>query len=90
MTEEQITELYEKFEPEVLKKIDAKNFKKICEFLVFEGIDFIDEIIINYLDLFLIDYKDFANRYQTLKIKYGPNLAEQIANDLNLLEEMFQ
>lgn len=89
MTEEQVMELYDKFEPKIFEQVDEENFKRICEFLISEKIDFIDELIMNYFDLFLIEYKDFVNRYQTLKIKYGSNLTEQIANDLNLLEELF-
>lgn len=81
-------ELINKFEPHVIKNIDIENLNKIVRFLMIEKFDYIDEIVENYLDLFLIDYEEFVNKYQLLKIKYGENLVELISEDLGILEEL--
>lgn len=81
-------ELINKFEPHVIKNIDMENLNKIINFLVLEKFDYIDEIVENYLDLFLIDYEEFVNKYQLLKNKYGENLVELISENLGILEEL--
>lgn len=81
---------YDKYETSVLKNIDMKNFDAIVEFLKGKNMDFIDELIIDYLDLFLIPYNEFVKKYNKLEEKYGENLVEKIGNDMNILEEFYQ
>lgn len=81
-------ELINKFEPHIIKNIDMTNFNKIINFLVSEKFDYIDEIVENYLDLFLIDYEKFINNYATLKNKYGENLVGLISENIGILEEL--
>lgn len=82
--------IYDKYETSVLKNIDMKNFDAIIEFLKGKNMDFIDELIIDYLDLFLIPYNEFVKKYNKLEEKYGENLVEKIGNDMNILEEFYQ
>ena len=81
---------YDKYETSVLKNIDMKNFDAIIEFLKGKNMDFIDELIIDYLDLFLIPYNEFVKKCNKLEEKYGENLVEKIGNDMNILEEFYQ
>lgn len=81
---------YNKYETSVLKNIDMKNLDAIVEFLKGKNMDFIDELIIDYLDLFLIPYNEFVKKYNKLEEKYGENLVEKIGNDMNILEEFYQ
>ena len=82
-----IKELYEKYEPEILQNLNDDNVLKIVEFLVSEQVDYIDELFNDYLDLFIIDYNEFINRFNNLKQKYGEILVELISNDLSILDE---
>ena len=61
---------------------------KIIEFLLDEQVDYIEEILTNYLDIFLINIEEFKERFNNLKIKYGNNLVELIKDDLGILEEL--
>ena len=61
---------------------------KIIEFLLDEQGDYIEEILTNYLDIFLINIEEFKERFNNLKIKYGNNLVELIKDDLGILEEL--
>lgn len=83
-----ILEIEEKYEKEVLKNLDIHNINRIIEFLKEEKVTYIDELLTDYLDLFLIDSNDFKNRFYKLKEKYGNNLVEIISYNMNILEEM--
>lgn len=82
-----INEIIKKYEIEYLKKIDESNVKKIIKFLRNENVDYIDELIEDYLYLFLIEYEEFKTRYYKLKQKYGENIVGEIANDLSILDD---
>lgn len=77
------------FSLEVLNSLDEDNFKKIYVYLNREVPVLLNDIIIYYLDLFLIDYHTFINKFQNLKDKYV-NLLETLNNDLNILESLYE
>jgi len=83
-----IKELEEKFESDIFKNIDPDNFIKIVYFLKDEGIDYVKEIVCDYLDLFTIDYEEFVKKYNNLKKKYGINFTNVLSKDLSILEEL--
>ena len=81
-----INEIFEKYTSNVLKNIDKDNFKKILDFLEKENCNFLDEIIEDYLDLFMIDYDCFIKKYTYLNNKYNNKYLEYVSEDMNLLE----
>lgn len=85
---DRIEEILNKYEPTVLKNLDENNMNKIIDYLLSEKVNYIDELLMNYLDIFLIDIDEFKNRFNNLKIKYGNNLVDLIKIDLNILEEL--
>ena len=87
--EKHIDELLAKFEFSILKGVSKENMIHIVQFLESEQVDYIEDIILNYYDLFLIEYPLFVNRYNRLKQKYGSQLVEKIAWNLDILEELF-
>lgn len=80
-------DILEKYEIEYIKHLNKENVINIIKYLENENVDYIDELLEDYLDLFVIDYNEFKNRFEKLKEKYGNNLVENIANDLTILEE---
>lgn len=80
---------FDKYEASVYKNFDIENMNKIIEFLSDNGCDYINEILLNYLDLFLIKYDIFANKFNKLNIKYNNKLLEEVNNDMNILEEFY-
>ena len=80
-------EIFSKYENEFIKCLDKENIVKIVKFLQSEKVDYIDELLTNYLELFLIEYEEFKNKFIKLKNIYGNDLVEKIANDLTILEE---
>lgn len=84
-----INEIFEKYTSNVLTNIDKDNFKKILDFLEKENCNFLDEIIEDYLDIFMIDYDEFIKKYTYLNNKYNNKYLEYVLEDMNLLEELY-
>lgn len=82
-----IDELKYKFEPSVFKNLDIDNVSKIILYLKKENVDYIDELIMNYLDLFMMDYVEFIKRVDKLKLKYGNDVFFKISLDMSILDE---
>lgn len=86
MNSDSVEELINKYEPEVFQNIDMNNVDKIIEYLDSENVDYIDELLRDYLDLFLIDLDEFKIRFNKLKQTYGENVVDMIAEDLSILD----
>lgn len=78
----------QKYEYNVLKYLDKENVQQIVSFLEKEKCNFIDDIMEDYLDLFLINYEDFVNKYRVLNMKYDSFL-EKCSMNMDLLEEFY-
>ncbi len=82
-------EIVEKYENSVLKNLNKENVLKIIEFLKCQNCDFLEDILENYLDLFLVDFNDFVTKYKLLNEKYNNKFLEEASFDLNKLEEFY-
>ena len=79
----------DKYEDSVIKSINKENTSKIVSFLVSQGCDYVDELLENYLDIFLFEYDDFVIRFNKLNDKYNHNIINEISDDMNILEEFY-
>lgn len=79
-------EILNKYNLNAINKIDQNNMKKIIEFLKKEHCEFIQDIIEDYLDLFLIDYDVFVKKYNLLNEQFNHEYLSFVASDMNLLE----
>ena len=82
-------EILSKYEADVLKNINTDNMKKIICFLEKEKCDFIEDIIENYLDIFILEYDFFVKKYDQLDKRYNNKFLELASNDMNLLEDFY-
>lgn len=80
-------EIFDKYEFEYIKHLNKENVIKIINYLQNEEVDYIDELLEDYLDLFVLEYEKFKNRFERLKGIYGNDLTEKIANNLSILDE---
>ena len=78
--------IYDIFDNDVLNNLDKENVIKIITYLKINNINFIDDILNNYIDLLNIPYNTFIDKFNNLIHKYGINKIEE---DLNILEEMY-
>lgn len=84
-----VNELLNKYSKSTINNLKTDNMKKIIEFLEIIGCDFIEDIIEDYLDVFIIDYQDFKMKFNLLNEKYYKKYLKLIASNMNYLEEMF-
>ena len=82
-----INEILEKYELDVIKNIDRNNLYEIIRFLQANKVDYIEDILEDYLDLFLIPCSEFINKFNDLNKKYNGNLVLEMRNDLSILEQ---
>lgn len=78
--------LFNQYEKDLLLNLDKDNYKKILDFLYIEVPEYTEDIVTNYLDLFLINYEEFKNKYNKLKDKYGINFLKE---DISILEQIY-
>ncbi len=89
LDETQLMEMKNTFEDSIFSQLDDYNVKSIIIYLQLNGIDFIEDIIVQYLDLFLIEHKQFIEKFELLKRKYPSNFVETLAFHFNLLDELY-
>ena len=56
----------DKYVTDVYKNIDKDNMYKIINFLTSKGCNFIEELLSDYLDIFLIDIEEFIIKFNKL------------------------
>lgn len=81
-----IEELYDNYDVNVLNNIDKDNFDKIYNLFKEYKFDFIEDIIIKYFDIFVLEYKDVDNKLNRLVKALGDNYIDIIGNDMSYLE----
>ncbi len=84
-----MNDILEKYSDKVLININNDNLKKIVTFLQKEKCDYIEELFEDYLDIFTIEYEVFVIKYNKLNEKYNGKYLELIADNMNLIEELF-
>lgn len=82
-------DVIEKYSNSLYKNFDKDNMIKIIDFLIDMGCFYVDSLLEDYLDLFIIEYDNFVCKYNELNLKYDNNFLEFVADDMNLLEEFF-
>lgn len=80
--------LYDKYEKWYINEIDETNFNKI--YMLFKQYEFyfIEDIIINYLEIFNLSKEIVEQGIITLKEKLGDNFVWIIGNDISYLQEL--
>ena len=78
------------YEESYLNTLDETNFKKIYELFKSYDFYFINDIILNYLEIFEIDYEGIKEKINLLKEKLGDNFVYKIGNDMTYLDELLK
>lgn len=78
--------LFNQYEKDLFLNLDKDNYKKILDFLYIEVPEYAEDIVTNYLDLFLINYEEFKDKYNKLKDKYSINFLKE---DISILEQIY-
>ena len=87
--EDDIIHLKESFDSELLNKIDYENLIECPEYLFGAQVYFAKDILLEYLDFFLLAYREFKNLFESLKRDLGSDYIEKLEQDISLLETYF-
>ena len=90
LDEEALNNIIETYDNELLLKLDTNNIISIINYLKNNNIDYIEDILSLYTDLFILDVNDFINRFEILKKRYGKNFCDNLAYKLDILESMWE
>lgn len=82
--------LRENFDEELLNQINEENVSRIYIYLIKEGIYYAKDLVIEFLDLFLLPTDDFIQRFEKLKSSVGDDYIEKLGQDISLIEMMYK
>lgn len=77
-----------KYEDSIIRNLDSDNMAKIIYFLESKNIDYVSDIINDYLDIFMFDCEEFIDRFNKLSDKYD-NFIYLLNKDLGILENLY-
>jgi len=80
--------LYDIYEDEYLEPLDYRNFVSVYQVFQKYKFYFIEDIILNYLDIFTIDPKYVEDEIILLRDVLGDNFVYIIGHDMRYLEKM--
>lgn len=82
--------VYSNYEQEYLNSLDEENFKNVYMLLKKYNFYFIDDIILNYLQLFEIEEKQVQFGISVIKSVLGENFVEKIGKNMTLINEIIE
>ncbi len=80
--------VYDNYEMGFLKSIDEENFFKIYNLLKSYGFYYIDDIIINYLELFELDFDRVDRAIKIIKTTLGEDYIKIIGSNLTIIDDI--
>lgn len=90
LDEDSLNNIVETYDNELLLKLDTNNIINIINYLKKNNIDYIEDILSLYTDLFILDVNDFISKFENLKKRYGKNFCDNLAYKLDILESMWE
>ena len=88
LTDDDIQEIYLKYPKEILLLLDERKIDKFAQVLNRLEIYCIDDILLRFIEIFVLEENDFINKITNLIHKLGDNYVEKINYDLEVLEEL--
>lgn len=80
--------IYSNYDEDYVNNLDEKKFIEIYNLFKEYNFYFINDIILNYLEIFEMDYDEVEDRLIELKEKLGNNYVQIIGNDMSYLGEL--
>lgn len=82
--------IYSNYNDSYLNMLDESNFKEVYDLLVRENIYFIDDVILNYLELFEIDVEYVSKAFEDIKDIIGSNFNRVIGKKMIIIDKIIQ
>ena len=78
--------VYSNYELNYINALSEENFDKIFKFLKKEGFNYINDIILDYLELFQIDYTYVQKAFDDVKKIANNNYTKSISHNMTLID----
>lgn len=82
--------LKENFDNEIIEQLDSQNVSKIYNYLINQGVYYAKDIFVSQVDLFLLDYETFVEKFEKLKHKLGEKYIDMLGEDSSLIDIMYE
>ena len=82
--------IYSNYEEDYINLLDEENFNKVYMLLKNNNFYFIDDIILNYLELFEIEEKYVQLAINDIKSILGDDFVQKIGKNMTLLDKMIE
>lgn len=82
--------VYSNYEEDYLKLLDENNFSKVYMLLKSNNFYYINDIILNYLELFEIEEKYVEFAINDIKATLGNNFVELIGKNMMLIAKVIE
>lgn len=82
--------IYDNYNQEYIELLDEENFNKIYLLLKDYNFYFIDDIILNYLELFEIEAKYVQLSLSSIKNILGDDFAKKIGKNMTLIDKIIE
>lgn len=82
--------LINNYEEEYLNKLDEQNFLLVYMIFKRNNFYFIDDIMLNYLEIFEKNPIDVIQKLELLKKELGDNFVYKIGNDMKYLNKVLE
>ena len=76
------------YRKDYLLSIDEENFKRIYDLFLQYGFTYIEDIIVNYLEIFQSSYEEISKGLESLVKKLGVNYLIMISSDMRYLNSL--
>ena len=82
--------LYDNYDEDYINLLDEDNFNKIYLLLKKDNFYFIEDIILNYLELFEIDAKYVQLSIDNIKTLLGQDFVRKIGQNMTLIDKIIE
>jgi len=82
--------IYSNYDEEYINGLDEENFTKIYNLFKEYNFYFIEDIILNYLEIFEMDFDEVEDKLIELKDLLGDNFVYIIGNDMKYLNKIIE
>ena len=86
LNEFNMTLILDKYDKEYLESLNPYKFANIYNIFINNKFYFIEDLVINYLEIFSLDEEIILDAIDSIKNKYGDNYIYYLGKDLSILD----
>lgn len=84
------TLVFSNYKLSYLETLDEDNFKKIYNLFYQKGFYYLEDIILNYLEIFELEEESVSKAFEEIENELGANYVKIIGQDLTILNKVIE